>query len=270
MNKELTDQIGKTFSFDSAPKRIVSLVPSQTELLVNLGLEESIVGLTKFCIHPIGFKNLKTIVGGTKAVNFEKIAALKPDIIICNKEENTQQIVEDLSSICTVWTTDIYTIADNNQMILDFGKLFDVEELASIMVSEINTALSEFRDFVENQKSLNVAYFIWKNPYMVAANSTFINEILKLNNFQNVYDDLDRYPEIDIRNLNEKKLDFVLLSSEPYPFKESDFQEFGDISDSYKVVLVDGEMFSWYGSRLILAFDYFKKLRIQLNSYKNK
>ncbi len=263
---QLTDQIGKTFSFDETPKTIVSLVPSQTELLVSLGLEDSIVGLTKFCIHPVGFKNTKTMVGGTKAINLDKIAALKPDIIICNKEENTQQIVEDLSAIYPVWTTDIYTVEDNNQMILDFGKIFGVEEFASKMVSEINKALADFQTFASSQKQLKVAYFIWKNPYMVAANSTYINEILKLNNFQNIFANLDRYPQIQIQNLKDHELDFVLLSSEPYPFKKTDFDEFHEISSEIEVALVDGEMFSWYGSRIILAFEYFKELRFQLNS----
>ena len=159
---QLTDQIGNTFSFAETPKRIVSLVPSQTELLISLGLEDSIVGLTKFCIHPIGFKNTKTMVGGTKAVNFDKIAALKPDLIICNKEENTQQIVEDLSAICPVWTTDIYTIEDNNQMILDFGKIFSKEDSASKMVAEINAASKQ------NEESLDEAIEELKLELMVS------------------------------------------------------------------------------------------------------
>ena len=263
---QLTDQIGKTFSFAETPKRIVSLVPSQTELLVSLGLEESIVGLTKFCIHPIGFKNTKTMVGGTKAVNFDKIAALRPDLIICNKEENTQQIVEDLSAICPVWTTDIYKVEDNNQMILDFGKIFSKEDSASKMVSEINAAMQEFQAFAATQKLQKVAYFIWKNPYMVAANSTYINEILKLNNFQNAFENLERYPEVQIENIKENEVDYILLSSEPYPFKESDFDDFVKLNQKVKITVVDGEMFSWYGSRLVLAFEYFKKLRNDLNS----
>ncbi len=263
---KLTDQIGKTFSFAEVPKRIVSLVPSQTELLVSLGLEDSIVGLTKFCINPVGFKNTKTIVGGTKTINFDKIAALNPDIIICNKEENTQQIVEELSGICPVWTTDIYTIEDNNQMILDFGKIFDVEENASKIVFEINFAMQDFQTFATKQSLVKVAYFIWKNPYMVAANSTFINEILRLNNFQNSFENLERYPEVQIENIKENDINFILLSSEPYPFKEDDFDDFVQLNEKVKITVVDGEMFSWYGSRLILAFEYFKKLRIELNS----
>ena len=122
---QLTDQLGIQHTFDTQLIRIVSLVPSQTELLYDLGLEDNIVGITKFCVHPVHFKATKTIVGGTKNVKFDKIKALQPDIIICNKEENTKEIVEELSAICPVWVTDIYTIEDNLQMISDFGQLFN-------------------------------------------------------------------------------------------------------------------------------------------------
>src|SRR6187402_3385621 len=105
--KQFTDQLGITHTFDSSPKRIVSLVPSQTELLYDLGLEDSIVGITKFCVHPFHLKSTKTIVGGTKNIKYDKIKALQPDIIIANKEENTQAIVEQLKDICPVWITDI-------------------------------------------------------------------------------------------------------------------------------------------------------------------
>src|SRR6476620_6925257 len=117
----LTDQIGQVSSFDAVPQRIVSLVPSQTELLSDLGLGNKIVGITKFCVHPAHLKSTKTIVGGTKKVNYEKIKALSPDIIIANKEENTLEMVNELQAICPVWVTDIVTPEDNFQMISDFG-----------------------------------------------------------------------------------------------------------------------------------------------------
>ena len=112
----MQDQLGTQHTFEKTPLRIVSLVPSQTELLYDLGLEDNIVGITKFCVHPFHFKATKTIVGGTKTIKFDKIKALQPDIIICNKEENTKEIVEELSQICPVWVTDILMIEDNLQM----------------------------------------------------------------------------------------------------------------------------------------------------------
>jgi ABC-type Fe3+-hydroxamate transport system substrate-binding protein len=249
-------------SFEIAPKRIVSLVPSQTELLYDLGLEESIVGITKFCVHPFHFKSTKKVIGGTKKVHFEKIRLLQPDIIIANKEENTKDIVEELSKICPVWVTDIITIEDNLKMISDFGILFNKRTEAQKWIDKTNFALADFKQFVRNKFRKEVAYFIWANPYMVAGNNTFINEMLKLNNFHNIYENREeRYPEVIIQKMRiQGDPDLVLLSSEPFPFSDEHAFELGRFTHHAKIVFVDGEMFSWYGSRLIKSFEYFKKI----------
>jgi iron complex transport system substrate-binding protein len=259
--KTLIDQLGTSHSFEFSPKRIVSLVPSQTELLYDLGLEDSIVGITKFCVHPYHFKSTKKIVGGTKKVNYEKIRLLEPDVIICNKEENTREIVEELRKICPVWVTDIFTLEDNFQMISDFGQLFDKRTEARKWNDKLTFALSDFKNFTAAIPVKKVAYFIWKKPYMVAGSGTFIDELLKLNRFENYFASKERYPEIDIEKMEgEENLDLVLLSSEPFPFQEEDGYEIAGCTRNGRAVLVDGEMFSWYGSRLLKAFDYFKYL----------
>jgi iron complex transport system substrate-binding protein len=259
--KTLIDQIGTSHSFESSPKRIISLVPSQTELLYDLGLEDSIVGITKFCVHPYHFKSIKKIVGGTKKVNYDKIRLLEPDIIICNKEENTQEIVEELRKICTVWVTNIATIEDNFQMITDFGQIFNQRTEARKWNDKLAFALSDFKSFMAAIPVKKVAYFIWKNPYMVVGSGTFIDELLKLNHFQNHFASKERYPEIELEKLEEEgDLDLLLLSSEPFPFKAEDGYEIARCTENAKAILVDGEMFSWHGSRLLKAFDYFKYL----------
>jgi iron complex transport system substrate-binding protein len=262
VSKIIIDQIGVSHIFETTPKKIVSLVPSQTELLFDLGLETEIVGITKFCVHPFHFKSTKTIIGGTKNVNFDKIKALQPDIIIANKEENTLEMVEELRKICPVWVTDICTIEDNQQMISDFGKLFNKRTEAQKWIDKINFALHDFQIFIKDKSSQKVAYFIWANPYMVAGNNTFINEMLKLNNFENIYENKEeRYPEIIIQKMRiQGDPDLVFLSSEPFPFKDEHAFELGRYTHHAKTIFVDGEMFSWYGSRLLKAFDYFKKL----------
>jgi ABC-type Fe3+-hydroxamate transport system substrate-binding protein len=265
VNKILVDQLGTFHTFESCPKRIVSLVPSQTELLFELGLEAQIVGITKFCVHPFHFKSIKKIVGGTKQVNFDKIIALHPDIIICNKEENTLEMVEELRKICLVWVTDIRTIEDNFQMITDFGLLFNCRTEAQKWNDKLRFALTDFNSFVKEKPIQKAAYFIWKNPYMVAGSDNYINEILKLNHFQNIYENLGRYPEVEVKKIRlEGDPDVVFLSSEPYPFKEEDAFEIGRYTHHTKTVFVDGEMFSWYGSRLLKAFTYFKALHGKL------
>jgi ABC-type Fe3+-hydroxamate transport system substrate-binding protein len=259
---QLTDQLGIQHTVDTQLVRIVSLVPSQTELLYDLGLEDNIVGITKFCVHPVHFKATKTIVGGTKNVKFDKIKSLQPDIIICNKEENTKEIVEELSAICPVWVTDIYTIEDNLQMISDFGQLFNKRTEAQKWIDKINFAYQNFKQFIQDKPTKKAAYFIWANPYMVAGNQTFINELLQLNRFENIYKEKEgRYPEIELKKIRlEGDPDYVFLSSEPFPFKDEHAFEIGRFTHHAKTVFVDGEMFSWYGSRLLKAFAYFKVL----------
>jgi len=263
--KTFTDQLGTQHTFEKTPKRIVSLVPSQTELLFDMGMEDSIVGITKFCVHPFHFKSTKTIVGGTKQVKIDKIKALNPDIIIANKEENTLEIVESLKDICPVWVTNIITIEDNLQMISDFGQLFNKRTEAQKWIDKTNFALADFQNFIKDKEVKKVAYFIWANPYMVAGGDNFINELLKLNKFENIYDNHPkyegRYPEIVIQKMRiQGDPDFVLLSSEPFPFKDEHAFELGRYTHHATTIFVDGEMFSWYGSRLVKAFEYFKSL----------
>jgi iron complex transport system substrate-binding protein len=263
--KTLIDQLGTSHTFETSPKRIISLVPSQTELLYDLGLEDKIIGITKFCVHPYHFKSTKKIVGGTKKVHYEKIRLLKPDIIICNKEENTEEMVLELQKIGPVWVTNIITIEDNFKMIQDFGQLFDCRTEAQKWNDKLSFALSEFQQFVNEKPVRKVAYFIWANPYMVAGSDNFINELLKLNHFKNIYDDKSRYPEIELKKMRiEGDPDIVFLSSEPFPFKEEHAFEIGRFTHHAKIIFVDGEMFSWYGSRLLKAFDYFKSLHNNL------
>ena len=252
------DQLNRTLLFPNPPKRIVSLVPSQTELLVDLGLEKYLVGVTKFCVHPKEIRKNVAIVGGTKKIHLEKIKVLQPDIIICNKEENTKDIVDQLMNVAPVWVSDIYNMDDTIEMIHLLGKLFDVSGKAKSLISNISLEKKNFEVFIKTKPQYNVAYLIWKNPYMVAGDQTFINNLLALNHFKNIVDKSEsRYPEMSIQDL--KKADKILLSSEPYPFKEKLIEELQKATGK-EVILVDGEYFSWYGSRLQKAFSYFKTL----------
>jgi iron complex transport system substrate-binding protein len=261
--KIFTDQLGNAITLNGVPQRIVSLVPSQTELLFDLGLEDRIVGITKFCVHPYHLKATKTLVGGTKKVHIEKIRLLKPDIIIANKEENTQEIVASLQDIAPVWVSDIVTIENSLAMIAEFGKIFSVRTQASQWIDKIEYARRDFAQFMAGKPFQRAAYFIWKEPYMAVANGTFINELLKLNHFTNIYEGREgRYPEVVVQKMRiQGDPQVVLLPSEPYPFKDEDAFELGRHTHHAKTVFVDGEMFSWYGSRLVKAFPYFKQLQ---------
>lgn len=267
MHALMHDQTGQPFAFEAVPKRIVSLVPSLTELLCDLGLEECLVGITKFCVHPFHLKSVKTIVGGTKKVNADKISGLEPDIILCNKEENTLQMVEELRHICPVWVTNVVTIEDNLQMIRDFGQLLGCRTEAQKWHDKIAFAYRDFERFVEDKPVRKAVYFIWKNPWMVSGSDNFINEMLRINRLENIYAHWGRYPEIELSKIrSDGDPDLVFLSSEPFPFKEQDAFEIGRFTHHAKTVFVDGEMFSWYGSRLVKAFAYFKKLHQRLGN----
>ncbi|WP_294822108.1 ABC transporter substrate-binding protein [uncultured Flavobacterium sp.] len=261
--KTYTDQTGHAITLPATPKRIVSLVPSQTELLFDLGLEDSLVGITKFCVHPYHLKSTKKIVGGTKKVHYEKIRLLQPGIIIANKEENTEEIVNKLREIAPVWTSDIITIQDSLDMITEFGKIFAVRTAAAQLLDRINFAMADFKNFMAGKQWLKTVYFIWKEPYMVAGRETFINEMMHLNHFTNIYEDREgRYPEVIVQKMRiQGDPELLLLSSEPYPFKDEDAFELGRHTHHAKTVFVDGEMFSWYGSRMVKAFAYFKQLQ---------
>ncbi len=249
--------MGRTVELAAPPKRIVSLVPSQTEMLFDWGLDEALVGLTKFCVHPAGKKGEKQVVGGTKKLQLEKIAALAPDLVVGNKEENERSDMEWLFERFPVWMSDIVRVEDAYDMMERLGPVVGREAEAQQMVGEIKSLFDRAAASRAGQLS-TAAYLIWRGPYMAAASDTFIHEMLRLAGFQNVFGHLARYPTVTLSQLQAADPDFVLLSSEPYPFKEKHLAEFRAACPRATVRLVDGEMFSWYGSRMRLAADYFR------------
>lgn len=257
--RTITDQMnGKIKLPQFPPQRIISLVPSQTEFLFDLGLEQEVVGITKFCVHPSAWFQTKARVGGTKTLHFDKIAALQPDLIIGNKEENERAQIEALAEHYPVWISDIVTLHDALDMMLRIGELTGRAEKAQEMVAEISTSFQALQQSTIQPR--RAAYFIWRKPYMVAANSTFIHEMMQIAGFENVFADLERYPEITLDTLAAAQPDCILLSSEPYPFAEKHIAVFQEVCPDARIRIVDGEMFSWYGSRLRYAPDYFRSL----------
>lgn len=256
-----TDQIGRNIDISENPQCIISLVPSQTELLFDLGLEEKIIGITKFCIHPKDKVKNVTKIGGTKNFHFDKIDALQPDLIIGNKEENYQEGIERLSEKYPVWISDIYNLADALAMIKSVGEITNKKTEAQNLIEKIQIG---FENLPKTISSLQVAYLIWREPYMVAAQNTFIDAMLHQIGLKNVFSEKERYPETTLAELCENQPDYIFLSSEPYPFKEKHLTELQMACPNSKILLVDGEMFSWYGSRLLKSCKYFEKLLSRL------
>ena len=250
-----TDALKNTIEFKAYPKRIISLVPSQSELLWELGLKNEIVGITKFCIHPKIMFETVTRVGGTKTLNIEKIRVLKPDLIIGNKEENDRTQIEALQKEFNVWMSDIYNLEDALKTIDAIGELTDTAGKAKDISASVKIS---FDSLSTSKKS--VLYLIWK-PYMAAGKATFIGDMIRRIGWENVIEDKDsRYPELTLENIKHLAPEIILLSSEPFPFKRKHADELQAALPNTKIVLVDGELFSWYGSRLLKSAAYFNEL----------
>ena len=256
MQRCFIDQLGRKVTLSHPPKRIISLVPSQTELLFELGLDQEIVGLTKFCIHPVEKVKGKTKIGGTKKLDIDLIRSLKPDFIIGNKEENVQAQIEELMHEFPVWMSDVNTLDDAKAMIQQVGEIVDRSPEAAYLNHLI---LAGFKDLqtlaIQHNLDKTAAYLIWKQPYMAVGKGTFIHDLLTMNGFRNVVKS-PRYPIVEIKELQRLCPDVVFLSTEPYPFKAQNVAEIQEVLPNAVIRLVDGEMFSWYGSRLIKTVQY--------------
>ncbi|HET7578484.1 MAG TPA: helical backbone metal receptor [Bacillales bacterium] len=255
-DKAFRDHLRRKIDLPFPPKRIVSLCPSITETLFDLGLEDRIVGRTRYCIHPEDLvKNVKT-VGGTKKIKQDVIDELNPDLIVAEKEENPKEAIEALETHYPVFVTDVETYDDGLRMILDLGTLTDREEKAAEMVSAIK---KKFQNLLRTKKQ-TVAYVIWKNPYMVAGSQTYIDSLLEKAGFTNVFGNLsERYPTVSIEDFREASPDTIFLASEPFPFQESHRKEFEQQVPKSQITRIDGEI-CWYGSRMLKAADKLNRL----------
>ena len=260
-----TDQLHRTVTIVEAPKRIISLVPSQTELLYNLGLEEEVVGITKFCIHPESWFRTKTRIGGTKTINLDKIKHLQPDLIIANKEENVKDQIEALAEVFPVWISDVNNLEEAIDMIHQVGKITDRKYKAEEIVKQIEEGFSSLKTHVF-ATHIRTCYLIWKDPYMTVGGDTFIHNILTTAGFDNLFATQQRYPETTISELQQLNCDLLLLSSEPYPFKQKHIDELQAQLPNTKILLVDGEAFSWYGSRLFHTPAYLQQLQEEITA----
>ncbi|MEM6726833.1 MAG: helical backbone metal receptor, partial [Bacteroidota bacterium] len=199
--------------------RIVSLVPSQTELLAHYGMDEQVVGITKFCVHPEAWFRSKQRVGGTKNFKIDQIRALEPDLVIANKEENTKEGIEALQEFVSVYVSDIPHLAAAKKMIEDLAILSGDPGQGTHLWASIQQDFNIYRN-EKNTRPLKVAYLIWWNPLITVGGDTFIHSMLNECGFQNVFGSKARYPQIGVAEIQAAQPDLILLSSEPFPFKE--------------------------------------------------
>ena len=260
----ITDQLGRKFKVDSTPQRLVSLVPSITELLaVGFRLEEQVVGVTDYCIHPASLLKNKMRLGGPKTIDVKKLQALAPQLVMASKEENTREQVEAIATFVPVYVTDVKTKASAFEAMLAIGTLLGQDLQASQIVAQIKSA---FGTLLKIQKGPSAAYLIWKEPFMAVGADTFINDMLFSAGFSNVFASHNsRYPVTSFNEIVSLHPKYLLLSSEPYPFSDEHKRWFNQQLPDVKTILVDGEMFSWYGSRMLKSPAYFNKMFLQIS-----
>ncbi len=262
----IANKTSDAVSVNNSTHRIISLVPSQTELLYDLGLNDEVVGITKFCIHPNHWFRKKTRIGGTKDVKFDRVKALSPTLIIANKEENVKEQVEALAAIAPVYTSDISTLVDAYQMIREIGTLTHTSSKAETIIEKIKVSFDMLAEQLAQQAPKTCLYLIWKDPYMSVGRDTFIHDMMLRCKLENVMVNETRYPTINPEQIKQLAPEIILLSSEPYPFKEKHMAELQAYLPQTSILLVDGEMFSWYGSRLQHSPAYFCGLWNTINS----
>lgn len=240
-----------------SPASIVSLVPSLTELLFDLGIGGQVSGRTRFCIHPKKKIDKVPIIGGTKNPRLNKIREIDPDLIIANKEENREEDVEELKRDFDVHVTDVGSINEALFTIHDIGWKCGAEEKAKSMIHDIQDQM----EGVPDEKPMNAAYMIWRDPWMTVGSDTYIHSVMNHWKLENVFDEKTRYPNTSLEEISYKNPDVIFLSSEPYPFKEKHIQEVSNYCKKTNIILVNGEWFSWYGSRMLPAFKQLNVLR---------
>jgi len=239
-------------------RKIISLVPSLTELLIDFGLKEQLAGRTRFCVHPKDEIKDVPIVGGTKNPRIDKIRSIRPDIIVCNKEENRKEDIEKLSADFEIQLTDISTIKEAISTINSLEKKFDVKSRAAEIIGKIEESLQERPDV----SPLKTIYFIWRDPWMAVGSDTYISDVMEHWSLENAFKEKTRYPVLQLEEIEDYKPDLILLSSEPYPFKEKHIPAVEQAYPEGRILLVEGEWFSWYGSHMIHSFK-------RLNGWRN-
>jgi ABC-type Fe3+-hydroxamate transport system substrate-binding protein len=250
--------MGRSIELEDSPSKIISLVPSITELLYYFGLKNQICGVTKFCIYPAEKSENVQQIGGTKNFREDLIREICPDLILANKEENHKEGIEALEKTFPVWISDVNNVIQAIDMIRSIGYLVQKEIKALKLIEQIEQNWSA----VHKLYSGSVLYLIWNDPIMAVGNNTYVDHVLSHLGFRNTMSSYERYPEVTADLLSSLNPDYVFLSSEPFPFKERHIKVYQKLFPHSKFLLVDGEMFSWYGSRMLYAPEYFKTIKV--------
>lgn len=260
MGDQLVDAVGVEHGPARPSARIVSLVPSITELLFDLGLESQIVGRTTFCVHPTGRVDKVKRVGGTKKVKLDTLRGLYPTHVIVNIDENTRALVDEIAHFVPhIIVTHPIEPRDNLNLFRLLGGIFDRAQTARRLCRDFELAYNILVDSARHLPTRRVLYLIWKSPWMTVSKPTYISRMLSLVHWETVaHVPETRYPEVTFSDDLFATTDIMLFSSEPYPFKQKHVEAFRHMFPAVNrtLSLIDGEMISWYGSRAIPGLKY--------------
>lgn len=261
---DLVDAAGVRHRPAGPAPRIVSLVPSITETLFDLGLDEAVVGRTAFCVHPRGRVKRARSVGGTKQVNLGKLQALNPSHVIVNVDETPRALAEDLAEAgYAVVVTHPVSVEDNLGLYHLLGGLFGRESQAEALCRSFAAEADALDTLARSLPERRVLYLIWKDPWMTVSADTYIARMLAKIRWRTVGGDpAVRYPPVDIDEALLGDADLVLFATEPFPFAERHLEAFRAAHPGHaaKAMLIDAEMTSWYGSRAIAGLRYLAAL----------
>ena len=262
LSQSRRDASGVLVALPARPSRIVSLIPSVTELLFALGLEERIAGVTIFCSEPRDRVSKKAKVGREKDPDPARIQALAPDLVIANIEENRRDVVDALRAAgVPVWVTFPRTVAQGIALVRELGDLTDTAPVARALAESLEAAHARVTARIGGRARARVFCPIWRGPYMTINGDTYVNDVLWTCGGENVFArSADRYPTITLEDVRAAGPDVILLPDEPYRFRAAHLADFTPLTDvpavrTGRIHLVDGKLLSWYGPRIGEALD---------------
>jgi len=255
LDRVVRDALGRDINFSLVPERVISLIPSITESLFDLGLGNRIVGVSQFCTYPEHLVLEKPRVGGQKNPNHDAIASLNPDLIILNQEENRKEDIERFSSRYRTFVTFPRRFADSAELLRDLSRIFDVPLMTEPYIRTISAHSRR------PQASIRTLYLIWRKPWMSINHDTYIHDVMRVFGFDNVCAGMEkRYPELTEAEIARLNPECIILPDEPFRFRERHREEIltWPVSACHddRVVLVDGTYFCWYGTRAARTEDY--------------
>ena len=257
MSIAVKDAFGQPFALAAPARRIVSLIPSVTEILFSLEAGDRVAGVTKFCSEPADGVKTKAKVGGPKNPRRDIILGLATDLVVASVEENHRADVEALRAAgVPVFVTFPRTVREGIQLIRDLGVLAGNPERAEFIATSCEEAVAAVERVNGGQARVRVFCPIWRRPYMTINADTYVDSVLRTCGGENIFRDRpERYPTVSLTEVAALRPDIVLLPDEPFPFGRNHLEDFRGLPDVPAICtghlrFVDGKILSWYGPRI--------------------